>query len=126
MPDVEPNLYPMVIREMNRHENDVTNHRIMWLLIGQGLIANGFVSAGKEKADVVLILAPLGILVTFSAFIILYKSYQARGYKNIFSAKLRAGRVKKVSRAADDNEDFRWKDLEISEGRWRERRGSNP
>ena len=29
--------YTTVIREMIRHENDVTNHRIMWLLVGQGL-----------------------------------------------------------------------------------------
>jgi hypothetical protein len=38
--DVEPRQYPTVIREMIRRENDVTNHRIMWLLIVQGLIAN--------------------------------------------------------------------------------------
>ena len=52
----------------------------MWLLIGQGLIANAYVGAASHNAEVVLILAPVGILVTFSAFIILYKSYQARGY----------------------------------------------
>ena len=40
MHDVEPRLYTTVIREMLRHENDVTNHRIMWLLPGQGLIDN--------------------------------------------------------------------------------------
>ena len=39
MHDVAPQLYTTVIREMIRHENDVTNHRIMWLLIVQGLIA---------------------------------------------------------------------------------------
>ncbi|MEO8425969.1 MAG: HEAT repeat domain-containing protein, partial [Verrucomicrobiota bacterium] len=33
MPNVDPRLYTMDIREMLRHENDVTNHRIMWLLI---------------------------------------------------------------------------------------------
>ena len=36
MPEVDPSLYTTVIREMLRHENGVTSHRIMWLLIGQG------------------------------------------------------------------------------------------
>ena len=80
MPDVEPHLYPTVIREMIRHENDVTNHRIMWLLIGQGLIANAAVSAGHENTEIVLMMAVVGMLVAVSAFLILYKSYQARGY----------------------------------------------
>ena len=34
MYDVRPEQYTTVIREMIRHENDVTNHRIMWLLVG--------------------------------------------------------------------------------------------
>ena len=42
MHDVEPRLYTTVIREMIRHENDVTNHRIMWLLIVQRLVANAY------------------------------------------------------------------------------------
>src|SRR3974377_2131383 len=80
MCDVEPQQYATLIREMIRHENDVTNHRIMWLLIGQGLIANAYVGAGAQREDVVATLAVVGILVTLSAFVILYKSYQARGY----------------------------------------------
>jgi len=91
MHDVEPRLYTTVIREMIRHENDVTNHRIMWLLIGQGLIANAYVSAGRAHAEIVLILAPVGILVTFSAFIILYKSYQARGYLQFLGERAKQG-----------------------------------
>src|SRR5262245_38160179 len=80
MNDVEPRLYTTVIREMIRHENDVTNHRIMWLLIGQGLIANAYVGAGDAREDIVTMVASVGILVTLSAFVILYKSYQAPGY----------------------------------------------
>ena len=38
MHDVRPEQYPTVMREMIRHENDVTNHRLMWLLIVQGLL----------------------------------------------------------------------------------------
>ena len=48
MHGVDPQLYPTVIREMIRHENDLTNHRIMWLLIVQGLIANAAVTARGE------------------------------------------------------------------------------
>ncbi len=91
MHDVEPRFYTTVIREMIRHENDVTNHRIMWLLIGQGLIANAYVSAGTERAGIVSVLAPVGILVTLSAFVILYKSYQARGYLDFLGVMAKAG-----------------------------------
>ena len=91
MHDVEPHLYATVIREMIRHENDVTNHRIMWLLIGQGLIANAYVSAG---ATAVSVFAPVGILVTLSAFVILYKSYQARGYLQFLGDKAKLGTLK--------------------------------
>ncbi|HXJ73931.1 MAG TPA: hypothetical protein VNM37_13815, partial [Candidatus Dormibacteraeota bacterium] len=61
MHDVDPRLYTTVIREMIRHENDVTNHRIMWLLIGQGLIANAFVTAGKISREAESALASVGI-----------------------------------------------------------------
>jgi hypothetical protein len=92
--DVEPHLYATVIRELIRHENDVTNHRIMWLLIGQGLIANAYVSAGTAGAYVVAILAPVGILVTLSAFVILYKSYQARGYLQFLGDEAKRGTLR--------------------------------
>jgi hypothetical protein len=91
MPDVEPHLYPTVIREMIRHENDVTNHRIMWLLIGQGLIANAYVGAGTARADIGSVLAPVGVLVSLSAFVILYKSYQARGYLDFLGDAAKRG-----------------------------------
>jgi len=78
--DVEPRVYATVLREMIRHENDVTNHRIMWLLIGQGLIANVYVGAFRESRGAAESLAFVGILITLSTYLILYKSYQARGY----------------------------------------------
>jgi hypothetical protein len=94
MCDVEPHLYATVIREMIRHENDVTNHRIMWLLIGQGLIANAAVSAGREHRELVFLMAGVGILVTMSAFVILYKSYQARGYLQFLGNEARQGTLR--------------------------------
>jgi hypothetical protein len=94
MRDVEPHLYKTVIREMIRHENDVTNHRIMWLLIVQGLIANAYVGAGSDRENVVTVLASVGILVTLSAFIILYKSYQARGYLQFLGNQAEQGTLR--------------------------------
>ncbi len=91
MHDVEPRLYSAVIREMIRHENDVTNHRIMWLLIGQGLIANAYVSSGNERGEAVSVLAPVGILVALSTFVILYKSYHARGYLDFLGTQAKQG-----------------------------------
>src|SRR4029453_17576164 len=94
MHDVEPRLYATVIREMIRHENDVTNHRIMWLLIGQGLIANAYVSVGSGRAESVAVLAPVGVLVTLSAFVILYKSYHARGYLEFLGNQAKEGTLR--------------------------------
>jgi len=48
MYDVRQDQYPTVIREMIRHENDPTNHRINWLLFGQGFIANAYVTVKSE------------------------------------------------------------------------------
>jgi hypothetical protein len=94
MHDVDPRLYTTVIREMVRHENDVTNHRIMWLLIVQGLIANAAVSAGRESGEIVPVFASVGILVTLSAFVILYKSYQARGYLQFLGNEAKQGTLR--------------------------------
>ena len=94
MHDVDPQLYPTVIREMYRHENDVTNHRIMWLLIVQGLIANAAVNARRENEEAASVLAAVGILVTLSAFVILYKSYQARGYLQFLGNEAKQGTLR--------------------------------
>jgi hypothetical protein len=91
MYDVRPEHYTMVIREMIRHENDVTNHCIMWLLIGQGFIANAFVTAEGVGQSANLMLTLVGILVTLSAFVMLYKSYQARGYLQFLGQHAKQG-----------------------------------
>jgi len=91
--DVRPEQYAMVIREMLRHENDLTNHRIMWLLIGQGFIANAFVTGGKERASGGSPLAILGLFLSLSAFVMLYRSYQARGYLAFLGLRAKEGRL---------------------------------
>lgn len=89
--DVGQELYPSVIREMIRHENDVTNHRIMWLLIGQGFIANAYVSVAGAGTSSSAMLFLVGILVALSAFVMLYKSYLARGYLNSLGHQAKRG-----------------------------------
>jgi hypothetical protein len=89
MYDVPKEQYVTVIREMIRHENDLTNHRTMWLLVVQGLLANAYVAArGGGGRPVILMLSLVGILVALSSFVMLYKSYQARGYLHFLGRKL--------------------------------------
>lgn len=90
MYDVRPEQYATVIRELIRHENDVTNHRTMWLLIVQGLFVNAYVMV-RPDAQAAVGLEVAGILVTLSAFVMLYKSYQARGYLNFLGAEAKRG-----------------------------------
>ncbi len=91
MYDVRQEQYPTVIRQMIRHEDEVTNHRIMWLLVGQGFIANAYVFAGSKGAPADFMLSLVGILITLSAFLMLYKSYQARGYLQFLGEQAKQG-----------------------------------
>lgn len=92
MHDVRPEQYANVIRDLIRHENDVTNHRLMWLLIVQGLFANAFVGL-QQVPHAAVGMGAAGILVTLSAFVMLYKSYQARGYLQFLGAAAKQGRL---------------------------------
>jgi LPXTG-motif cell wall-anchored protein len=93
--DVPPSEYTTVIREMIRHENDLTNHRIMWLLVGEGFIANAFVSVVKTGEKSTHLLFGLGgLLIALSAFVMLYRSYQARGYLRYLGMKAKQGRLR--------------------------------
>lgn len=80
-----------VIREMMRHENDLTNHRIMWLLIGQGFVANAYVTSMSRGTSPGRMLSVVGILVALSAFLMLYKSYQARAYLEFLGQQVKQG-----------------------------------
>jgi hypothetical protein len=91
MYDVGPEHYTTVIREMIRHEDNLTNNRIMWLLIGQGFLANAFVFEGRERASSDLMIPIAGIFVTLSVFERLYKSYQARGYLKFLGERAKQG-----------------------------------
>jgi hypothetical protein len=92
MHDVPPEQYATVIRELVRHENDVTNHRIMWFLLVQGLLINAYVGV-RQDPPATLGLAWAGIFVTLSAFVMLYKSYQARGYLHFLGTEAKRGQL---------------------------------
>ena len=92
--DVRPDQYPAVIREMIRHEDQLTNHRLIWLLVGQGFIANAFVTVRNRGGSTYLLLAVAGILVAFSAFVMLYQSYQAGGYLRFLGQQAKTGTLK--------------------------------
>jgi hypothetical protein len=89
--DIQQDQYPTVIREMIRHENDVTNHRIMWLLVGQGFIANAYVAVKDEGRTTHSMLCTVGMIVAFSAFLMLYRSYRARGYLLFLGGQAKQG-----------------------------------
>jgi len=88
--EIRKDQYATALRELLRHENDLTNHRIMWLLIGQGFIANAFVTT-NGSVSMKFGLQIVGILLTMSAFVMLYKSYQARGYIEYLGNKAKQG-----------------------------------
>jgi hypothetical protein len=88
--DIRQDQYATVLRELLRHENDLTNHRIMWLLIGQGFIASAFVTT-NGSVSMKFGLQIVGILLTLSAFVMLYKSYQARGYIEFLGGRAKEG-----------------------------------
>jgi len=90
--DVPPEHYATVIRDLIRHENDLTNHRVMWLLIVQGFLANAYVVVSTHS-DAASAIAMTGILLNLSGVVTLYKSYQAKGYLRFLGAKAKQGRL---------------------------------
>lgn len=113
--DVRPEQYPTVIRELIRHENDVTNHRTMWLLVSQGFLVNAYV-IGKADRGAANTIAVAGILVTLSAFIMLYRSYQARGYLRFLGEKAKQGALREADLPLEGLPARRVKDWQ--KGRW--------
>jgi hypothetical protein len=94
MYDVRPEQYVSVIRDLIKHEDDLTNHRLMWLLIIEGLLVNAYVSARVADLRAANAVALAGILVTLSASVTLYKSYQARGYLHFLGTEAKLGRLR--------------------------------
>jgi hypothetical protein len=51
-----------IVRDMIEHENDVTNHRVTWLLTIQGFLLAALAFAGNDAAGLVPYLCVLGII----------------------------------------------------------------
>jgi hypothetical protein len=62
------------------------------LLVVQGLLVNAYVGVRQDRAAANG-LAVAGILLTLSAFVMLYKSYQARGYLHFLGAEAKRGQL---------------------------------
>jgi hypothetical protein len=74
MHEVDPQLYTTVIREMFRHENDVTNHRVIWWCNnGQALVALGWLIA-------LFMIASTALAQTDSTFVRIDPANTTSGY----------------------------------------------
>ena len=67
------NPYEEIVRQMVRHENDVMNHRIMWLLTLQGLLfaALGFSWDKQDARYLVYVFCATGAVVALSSLPVL-------------------------------------------------------
>lgn len=88
--EVRPEQYTTVIRQLLSHEDDLTNQRLMWLLVVQGLLFNAFVPV-RNVLDAATAICIAGTLVTFSVFESVYKAYQARGYLKFLGEQAKRG-----------------------------------
>ena len=90
--EVPPQQYTTVIRQLLSHEDDVTNQRLMWLLVVQGLLINAYIPVrnSRNAGDVICV---AGALMTLSAFVSLYKSFQARGYLKYLGMEAKKGKL---------------------------------
>jgi fatty acid desaturase len=81
--------YASVIREMIRHENEVTNHRFTWFLVIQGVLLTAAASFWDKHWAPFFAVAILGIVTTISTFYSLRLSGQARSHlRDKYNAKL--------------------------------------
>ena len=57
--------YSNIIRTMIRHENELRNSRINWLILTQGILLSGFIKF-KEQYAINLGIAIVGIIIAIS------------------------------------------------------------
>lgn len=75
----DPQGYEQTIRDMIRHENELMNHRITWLMTLEGLLftALGFAWGKPDTRGLIFILCALGALVPASSWWILEAAQRA-------------------------------------------------
>ena len=72
--------YASVIRSMIRHENELTNNRLTWMLVLQGFLFVASASFIKIYWLPFVAIATLGILTCVSVYYACWLSGQARGH----------------------------------------------
>jgi len=81
--------YAAVIRELIQHENTITNHRLMWMLIVEGILFAGAASFWKIHWAPFVIIAGLGIVTAVSVYHALWLSGRARGHlRKLYEEKM--------------------------------------
>ena len=66
------------LRALIRHENEVSNHRVTWLMVTEGLLVTSVSAVFKESLVATGSLAVVGILVSVSVGQSLKNSYESR------------------------------------------------
>ncbi len=81
--------YASVIRELIQHENIITNHRLTWMLILEGILFAGAASFWKIHWAPLVVIASLGILTAVSVYHALWLSRRARNHlRQLYQHKL--------------------------------------
>ncbi len=81
--------YASVIREMIQHENLLTDHRLRWMLILEGILFAGVASFWKMYWVPLVAVAGLGIVTAVSVYHALWLSARARGHlRQLYQQKL--------------------------------------
>lgn len=66
-----------IAREMVKHENELTNQRMTWLLTLQGLLFAALSFAWEKSLALVIVLAVVGSVTAFSTSIVLASAQKA-------------------------------------------------
>lgn len=74
------NDYALIIRDMIRHENEITNNRLTWMLVLQGILFVASASFWRIHWLPLLIITILGVVTSISFFYALLLSRKARIY----------------------------------------------
>ncbi len=82
--------YASVIRTMIQHENEVTNHRLTWMLVFQGILFAAAASFWKIHLLPFIVVGLLGISTSISFSYALWLSYNARiGLRKLWNLKIK-------------------------------------
>ena len=109
--------YAKVLRELIQRENDMTNHRLTWLLVSQGILFTATANFMKPGMGTFAakVLICIGIAVSFSFFCALMNSAQARkNLRAMWTERIKGrGRLVRSVPPIDGATPYPWRFLEI-------------